>query len=66
MDTTNIELLLTELIGKQDEIIQRLEAIESSCETLEELKWWSDDGSRGLTFAAQVINALNAIESNTD
>ncbi|MFT6550079.1 MAG: hypothetical protein ACJA1I_000105 [Zhongshania marina] len=62
MDTTNIELLLGELVAKQDEIINHLSAIEYSCSSIqEELIWWDDEKT---TFAKEVLKSLANIEFN--
>lgn len=72
MNTDRIEKLLEQLIAKQDDIVYRLEALESVVEEQlqesndklssiqEELNWWEDKPS----MAKQLLSALEHIEKS--
>lgn len=72
MNTERIEELLQELIYKQDDIINRLEMMESTIEEKlsdsnfkltqiqEELNWWEDKPS----LAKQLLSALEHIDTS--
>lgn len=72
MNTERIENLLEILIDKQDDIIRRLDAVESVLENKlddsnyklsnieEELNWWGDKHS----LAKQLLKALEKIDSS--
>lgn len=74
MDTDRIEDLLERLIGKQDDIIRRLESIETVLDAQlgeanvrlsrveEELNWWEDKP----TLAKQLLSALEHIDRSVN
>ncbi|TDP80863.1 hypothetical protein EV672_11078 [Aquabacterium commune] len=74
MDTDRIEDLLERLIDKQDDIIRRLESIETVLDAQlgeanvrlsrveEELNWWEDKP----TLAKQLLSALEHIDRSVN
>ena len=71
MDTSRLEELLEQLIEKQDDLISRIENLESTIEQhlvqanhgisllYDELNWWGKEHS----FAKQILSGLSGIET---